>query len=63
MKTPVQPHKYHNVFPIDAQMILMMAANTPITANDKLARVKAMDLASQRVKKMYSHLFRQEVKE
>lgn len=45
------------LLPADARMILMAAAKTPVLPCDPLARVKAIEKATERVKAMYPHLF------
>lgn len=52
--------KPHNILPLEAMLILQRAANTPITADDPLARVKAIEQAIQRVKREYPQMFNQE---
>jgi len=49
----------HKALPMDAQADLKAAAQTPITPEDPLARVKAIDHAIQRVKQRYPHLFKE----
>lgn len=50
----------HSLLPPDAIALLQKAAQTPNTASDPLARVKAVQQATQRVKAQYPHLFIQE---
>lgn len=52
--------KSHGALPKDAQRILMRAAQTPVTAADPLARTKAIEKATQRVKMMYPDYFQME---
>ncbi len=60
MKTPTgQP--LHGVLPGPAQLDLMRAAKTPITADDPLARVKAIEQAIKRIKSKYPSHFRKEI--
>lgn len=47
--------------PPAAQRILQRAAQTPITAADPLARVKAIEQATKRVKAEYPHHFIKEI--
>lgn len=56
MKTPTP----HQVLPAEAVAQLQRAAKTPITADDPLARVKAIEQATKRIKRDYPHLFQQE---
>ena len=51
----VQPHR---LLPAAAIRALQEAARTPITAADPLARVKAIERATRRIKRDYPHLFR-----
>ena len=46
-----------NLLPEDARKILMRAAKTPVPLCDPLARVKAIEKATERVKAMYPQLF------
>lgn len=48
----------HRLLPPDAIRALQEAAKTPITAADPLARVKAIEQATRRIKRTYPHLFR-----
>lgn len=48
------------VLPPDAVRLLQQAAQTPITRADPLARVKAIDKATERVKRKYPQYFVQE---
>jgi hypothetical protein len=43
--------------PHAAADLLKAAAKTPITQNDPLARVKAIEKANQRIKDLYPHYF------
>ena len=52
--------KYHGALPLEAQRILMRAAQTPVTAADPLARTKAIEKATQRVKVQYPEYFQVE---
>lgn len=49
--------------PPDAVALLQRAAITPITADDPLARVKAIEAATQRVKLKYPNLFKEKANE
>lgn len=49
----------HRALPLDAQRELKRASQTPITPDDPLARVKAIDHAIQQVKFRYPHLFKE----
>lgn len=51
----------HQVYPAAAQAILQRAAQTPITASDPLARVKAIEKANQQVKQLFPQYFRKEI--
>ena len=53
--------KYHGALPLEAQRILMRAAQTPVTAADPLARTKAIEKATQRVKTQYPEFFLSEI--
>lgn len=48
----------HSLLPPSAIKALQEAAKTPITAADPLARVKAIERATRRIKLDYPHLFR-----
>jgi len=50
----------HNLLPPDAIAQLQKAAQTPNTASDPLARVKAIQQATERVKAQYPTHFTQE---
>lgn len=50
------PH--HNILPPEAQKLLKLAAQTPITASDPLARVKAIEQATRGIKINFPNLFR-----
>ena len=52
--------KYHGALPLEAQRILMRAAQTPVTATDPMARAKAIEKATQRVKAQYPEYFQME---
>lgn len=57
----LQVNQYHAVLPLEAQQILIRASMTPITPTDPLARVKAIEKATQRVKDLYPQYFRKEL--
>lgn len=46
-----------NVLPREAAKLLQQAAQTPITRNDPLARVKAIEKAVERVKRDHPQYF------
>ncbi len=48
------------VFPINTSLRLQRAAQTEITAVDRLARVKAVEDAIAYARRMHPHLFRRE---
>lgn len=50
----------HQVYPVAAQALLQRAAQTPITPADPLARVKAIERATQQVKSQFPHLFKKD---
>ena len=50
--------RFNNVLPIEAQRELMRAAQTPITEQDPLARRKAIDKATERVKAKWPQFFK-----
>ncbi len=52
--------KFHGALPLEAQRILMRAAQTPVTAADPLARTKAIEKATQRVRSMFPTYFQTE---
>ena len=58
--TDAHQKKYHGALPLEAQRILMRAAQTPVTAADPLARTKAIEKATQRVKTQYPEYFQME---
>ena len=58
--TDAHQKKYHVALPLEAQRILMRAAQTPVTAADPLARTKAIEKATQRVKTKYPEYFQME---
>ena len=58
--TDAHQKKYHGALPLEAQRILMRAAQTPVTAADPLARTKAIEKATQRVKAKYPEYFQME---
>lgn len=45
--------------PLDAAKLLKQAAQTPIPGHDPLARVKAIDKATERVKRQYPQFFKE----
>lgn len=45
--------------PTDAAKLLKQAAQTPITRADPLARVKAIEKATERVKRQYPQFFKE----
>lgn len=49
-----------NVLPLAAARLLQQAALTQNTNNDPLARAKAIDSATERVKREYPQFFRKE---
>ena len=57
----LQVNQYHTVLPLEAQQILVRASMTPITPTDPLARVKAIEKATQRVKDLYPQYFRKDI--
>lgn len=57
MKTPSgQP--LHRVLPVDAQLDLMAASQVPVTRADPLARLKAIEKATQRAQRNHPYLFK-----
>lgn len=56
----MKPSTPHQVLPAAAIALLQRAAKTPITAEDPLARVKAIEQATKRVKRDYPHLFQEQ---
>ena len=60
MNNAHQKKKFHGALPLEAQRILMRAAQTPVTAADPLARTKAIEKATQRVKAKYPEYFQVE---
>lgn len=60
MRTPTS-YPFHGALPVDAQLDLMAAAKTPITAVDPLARVKAIEQATKRVKRNYPRFFKEQL--
>jgi len=48
------------LLPLEARLALQRAAQTPITVDDPLARVKAIEQATRRVKTTYPSFFKQE---
>ena len=59
--TDAHQKKYHGALPLEAQRILMRAAQTPVTATDPMARAKAIEKATQRVKAQYPEYFQMEI--
>ena len=57
MTKPTPPP--HQVLPAAAIALLQRAAKTPITADDPLARVKAIEQATKRVKQQYPSFFQE----
>jgi len=51
----------HRVYPAAAVAQLQRAAQTPITEADPLARVKAIEHATQWIKQQYPDLFREDM--
>ena len=49
-----------NHLPFDARMQLVRASQTPITNGDPLARFRAVDEASDRIRYQYPHFFKKE---
>ena len=49
--------------PRDAAMALLQAAETPITRYDPLARVKAIEKVTERIKAQYPHLYKEQQNE
>lgn len=50
----------HQLMPQHASDLLRQAAATPITRADPLARIKAIEAATQRIRDLYPWLFRME---
>lgn len=50
----------HHLMPQHASDLLRQAAATPITRADPLARVKAIEVATERIRHLYPWLFRQD---
>jgi hypothetical protein len=48
------------LLPFDAAMMLKLAAQTPVTANDPLARVRAVEEAVERIKRNNTERFHDE---
>lgn len=57
MTRPTPPP--HQVLPAAAIALLQRAAQTPITADDPLARVKAIEQATKRVRQQYPSFFQE----
>lgn len=57
MKQPLPPH---SVLPVEAIALLQRAAKTPVTDADPLARVKAIEQATAKVKREYPTYFQKE---
>ncbi len=53
MPAPLEP----KILPADAREILQQAARTPNTERDPLARTKAIEQATARVRRMYPKFF------
>jgi hypothetical protein len=51
-------HPIHTALPVEAQLELMRASLTPITRDDPLARIKAIEKATQRVKHNHPQFFK-----
>lgn len=49
-----------SLLPEDARQILIKASQTPVTAHDPLARIRAIESAEATIKKMYPYLFRED---
>lgn len=58
MSSVLSPTVIHHVLPAAAQRELQRAAQTPITARDPLARQKAIEKATQRIKSENPQLFK-----
>ena len=56
MSQPPQP-PLSRLLPYDAAKLLQQAAQTPVTRADPLARVKAIEKATERVKHAYPYYF------
>jgi hypothetical protein len=50
----------HNMLPIEAIVALIRAADTDVTNADRLARVRAIEETTARLRKEYPNHFRQE---
>ena len=57
----LQVNQYHTALPLEAQQILIRASMTPITPTDPLARVKAIEKATQRVRQLFPQYFRKDI--
>ena len=57
MTKPTPPP--HQVLPAAAIALLQRATKTPITADDPLARVKAIEQATKRVRQQYPSFFQE----
>lgn len=57
MKSLPKPLPLANVLPLDAAKLLQQVAKTPITRNDPLARVMAIERAVGRIKLSYPQYF------
>ena len=53
-----KPLPESTLLPKDARELLQRAARTPVTPEDPLARTKAIDKATQQIKRKYPHYFR-----
>jgi hypothetical protein len=47
------------LLPLEAARLLQQAAQTPIPGHDPLARVKAIDKATERVKRQFPQFFKE----
>jgi hypothetical protein len=54
----MKAHPIHTALPVEAQLELMRASLTPITRDDPLARIKAIEKATQRVKHNHPQFFK-----
>lgn len=43
--------------PLEAALILRRAAQTPVTDSDRLARIKAVEQANQKVRRLWPQFF------
>lgn len=51
----------HRVYPAAVIAQLQRAAQTPVTEADPLARVKAIEQTTQRIRQQYPELFRKDI--